>query len=258
MKRRRSLLLSSILVALALVAAPPLSSWQASRCRSSILVALALVAAPPLAAQSAQLLSPDQLGSAVITADFPDDEQAVLDYPYVVKTADNTLTFTNGSPIVKNEWTRLNQFDPDTGTGLVLANFAPGTKLLLANSTSQFTVTFAAGVKKVGFFANVAPLGPEEFRFEVFNGARSLGSYTVHGISSQSYAQNPAPFIGVIAQGNEVITRLTLNVTLPPPDALEIGFAISTVRYRSVHPVSARPGKKRRKRTLPRPLPHWR
>lgn len=222
----------------------------------SSLVALGLLAAPPLPAQSIQLLSPDQLGSAVVTADFPDDEQAVLEYPYIFRTADNKLAFTNSSPYANNQWTRLNQFDPTTGAGLILANFAPGEKLLLANSTSRFTVAFENGVKKVGFFVNVAPLGPEEFRFEVFNRTRLLGIYTVRGISSQSYTQNPAPFIGAMALGKEVITRVRLNVTLPAPADLEIGFAVSTVRYRSVRPVNTRPGKKRRQRPLPRPRPH--
>lgn len=195
------------------------------------IVALGLLAAPASQAQSVQLFSPGDLGAGAVTADYPEPEQSVLDYPYVVTTADNVLTFTNNSPNTGNAWTRLDQFDPNTGTGQATANFAPGTKLLLANDATQFTVAFNKGVKTVGFNANVAPLGPEEFQFEVFNGDKSLGTYTVSGISSQDYTTNPAPFLGAGALGSDVITKLTMKVTLPTPENLDVGFLISPVTY---------------------------
>jgi hypothetical protein len=195
------------------------------------IAALCLLSAPASQAQSVQLFSPASLGVDAVTTDYPQLEQAVLDNPYVLTTVDNVLTFTNNSPNVGNKWTRLDQFDSNTGEGLAFANFAPGTRLLLANSATQFTVAFDKGVKTVGFNANVAPFGPEEFQFEVFNGAKSLGTYTVSGVSSNDYTTNPAPFLGAGALGSDVITKLTMSVTNPRPEDLQIGFQISPVTY---------------------------
>lgn len=195
------------------------------------IAALCLLIAPASQAQSVQLFSPASLGDDAVTADYPQLEQAVLDNPYVLTMTDNVLTFTNNSPNVGNKWTREDQYDPNTQKGLVFANFAPGTKLLLANSATQFTVTFGKGVQTVGFNANVGPFGPEEFEFEVFNGAKSLGTYTVSGVSGNDYTTNPAPFLGAGALGSDVITKLTMSVTNPRPEDLQIGFLISPVTY---------------------------
>jgi len=90
-------------------------------------------------------------------------------------------------------------------------DFPVGTTLLI-NQDGPLTITFSTGIREVGLFAQSVAFDFETFSFNVFQGASTLGTFTV-GPADNTGSPGVALFIGTRATGGDLITRLTISST---------------------------------------------
>src|SRR6266496_4992147 len=194
-----------------------------------VFVVLALASAAPTYAGAVQLFLPSQLNPGDTTAVYPQPAITTVPAPYVLAIGGNTLT------IARTGGTTFSRVDQLPGLGWN-GNFAPSTRLLWTGGTvtAFMDISFATGVSEIGLKAQADFFGPETFTFEAFNGATSLGLFTVSG-TSDSNADDSAPFLGVRATGGDVITRLRVINTVASSNAGD--FAISPVTFGGTAPV---------------------
>ena len=186
-----------------------------------VFAVLGLASAAPTYAGAVQLFTPGQLNPGDTTAIYPQPPFTDVAAPYVLTAGGNTLTFTrtNGTTFTRR----------DQGNGWA-GNFAPGTTLLWTNTnvSAFIDISFATGVGELGLKAQTDFFGAETFTFEAFNGATSLGIFTVSGTST-SNGDDAAPFLGVRATGGDVITRLRVINTVASSNPGD--FAIGPVTF---------------------------
>src|SRR6266550_594426 len=188
-----------------------------------VFAVLGLASAAPTYAGAVQLFNPAQLNPGDTTAIYPQPAITNVAAPYVLTAGGNTLTFTRTG---SSTFTRVDQV-PGLGWN---GNFAPSTHLLWTNTTptSFIDISFATGVGEIGLKAQADFFGAETFTFEAFNGATSLGIFTVSGTSNAN-GDDSAPFLGVRATGGDVITRLRVINTVAVSSPGD--FAISPVTF---------------------------
>ena len=184
-----------------------------------VFAVLGLAAAAPTYAGAVQLFTPGQLNPGDTTAIYTGTAISNVAAPFVLPAGGNTLTFSRTGDTI---FTRVDQVPGNGWSG----NFAPSTRLLWtgANPTSFIDISFATGVGEIGLKAQADFFGAETFTFEAFNGATSMGIFTVSG-TSNSNGDDSAPFLGVRATGGDVITRLRVinTVATNNPGDMAIG-----------------------------------
>jgi len=204
-----------------------------------LLVVVSLAASSAvLHAGAKQLHSPNQLGGHSETI-FHEAHIDLLSSPYVVLTSDNVVTFT----LAVGEWRRL-----DEGVN-VFSDFLRGTGLLYTNQNNGFDlngqgsvggggsgpveITFAEGVRAVGFQAQTDVLGGETFTFSAYNDSELLGTFTVSRDPNGQHEDGSASFLGVRATGRDVITRVVVSsVVFQSNLPFENRFFFGPVSYR--------------------------
>ncbi len=178
----------------------------------SLFTFFSLVNAIPAYAGAVQLTSAADLNSVDVTVPypagtpFPSSFPAVsLPNPLILNAAGNTLTFSKP-------------------TGLfIISTIFPG-QLSTGNAFGQFgapiTIDFATGVTELGFLATPNFRLPGfQFSFTAFNGSLALGTFNVATPPGRG-----SVFLGVRATDADVITRLTVNHSIPD-------FAIGPVTF---------------------------
>ena len=193
----------------------------------------------PAHAGAIQLASLADLGRHTVTV-FHTSTDDLLPSPHVVTTSNNTLTFT----LAVGDWRRL-----DEGVN-VLSDFSRGTQLLYTNNNNGFDlngqgsiggggsgpaeITFAEGVRGVGFNAEGQVLGFETLTFSAFNELTLLGTFSVNRVNGQ-HENDSASFLGVRATDSDVITRLVVSsVVIQRGEAHPDDFYFGPVTYRPV------------------------
>lgn len=161
------------------------------------LCCLLLAGAREARADAVQLFLRAQLSPAAATAQYAEPEFSLLSTPYVLAAAGNTFTFSNSGQFERR----------DDGPGFQ-TDFAAGTRLLLSQggANNVTTIDFAGGVTELGFDLQDFPV-VGNFTVEVFNGATSLGTFSVADIAGDGVPG----FFGVGADGGDVITRLVIT-----------------------------------------------
>jgi len=164
---------------------------------SLILTILSLTAAVPTYAGVVQLTSPAQLNPGGITVNYPAALGSTPPSPLVISAGGNILTFdTNGA--------NFGRFVSDGTT----YDFAAGTTLLDTLGNAPLTIDFNSGVLELGLRAQGNFPGADTFNFTLFNGAATLGVFSVGPT-----ANGLASFIGARATGGDVITRIFITST---------------------------------------------
>lgn len=167
-------------------------------------------------AAAIQVLSAADLNSADSTTPYPGVHGDMFASPLAIPAGGDTVTFAFPSGTFNRE---------SEGNGFT-ADFAPGTPLLVPQSTDFFDINFASGVTEAGLQVETGYtgfLGIETIT--AFDGATQLGQWSVSGTNNGA-ANGSAPFLGVRAGGGDVITRLRISNVVPdvPEFAFYFGF----------------------------------
>jgi hypothetical protein len=189
------------------------------------LLGLAVIcgAAGPARAGFVQILSAGGLNSGDTTVTYPGTDGTTASTPsgFTVAGGGDTLTFSDAASQAFLRADQGNTWTPGAypNSTKLIWNLNPNTNV----SGGAVTITFATAVTELGLSLQQddARSGNTTFSFQGFNGANPSAVFTVVTSNTANPPNGLLSFVGLMATGADVITKLVISST----DSGNAGFA---------------------------------